>query len=206
MSSIGLFFGSFDPVHNGHLAIARYLLDEGYCEKVWFIISPCNPWKEGRLVLDEYKRLEIVQAAIAGDQRMQGCDIEFTMPRPSYTFQTLLALSKKYPEEDFALILGGDNYRNFHLWKNPQDILANYRLLVYPRPDEVMPEVNPANVIIVPAPTTTLSSTEIREKMVAGEEIRDLVPASVSALILNYYLEGNKSEEEKRKAAKSGEE
>ena len=105
----GLFFGSFNPIHNGHLKIAQYLLYKGYCQRIWFVVSPHNPLKRDRSLLDEQKRLEIVKAAIRGDERMQACDVEFGLPKPSYTYATLQLLKKKWPEEEFALIIGEDN-------------------------------------------------------------------------------------------------
>ena len=104
----GLFFGSFNPIHNGHLKIAQYLLYKGYCQRIWFVVSPHNPLKSDRSLLDEQKRLEIVKAAIRGDERMQACDVEFGLPKPSYTYATLQLLKKKWPEEEFALIIGED--------------------------------------------------------------------------------------------------
>lgn len=187
MHFIGLFFGSFNPVHNGHLAIARYLLDKGYCEKVWFVVSPQNPLKEDHTLLDEQKRLEIVQEAVSGDARMGVCDIEFKMPRPSYTFQTLQTLSGKYPQFDFTLIIGGDNLRDFHLWRNYEDIVSRYRILVYPRPDVIIPDVKCQNISIVDAPLSMISSTDIRRKLQHGEDVSDWVPAKALPLILKYY-------------------
>lgn len=187
MNSIGLFFGSFNPVHNGHLAIARYLLREAYCEEVWFIISPRNPWKEDSTLLDEQKRYEIVQMAIAGDERMAACDIEFTMPRPSYTYQTLRALQEKYPEKEFSLIMGGDNMSRFHLWKNYDEIIAHFRVLVYPRPGVDMGVLSKPCIALTDAPMTAASSTEIRQRVSTGEDISGLVPMPARELILKYY-------------------
>lgn len=185
----GLFFGSFNPLHNGHLLMARYLLDHGYCRKIWFIVSPQNPWKEDRTLLDEQKRLEIVKAAIAAERQMEACDIEFYMPRPSYTYETLQLLSERYPDERFALIIGGDNLKDFHLWKNHLYIRAHYPLLVYPRPGILFSENHDPHVTVVDAPMTAVSSTEIREKIARGEDISSEVPAEVLELIWKYYGE-----------------
>lgn len=187
MNSIGLFFGSFNPVHNGHLAIARYLLCEGYCEEVWFIISPHNPWKEDSTLLDEQKRYEIVQKAIAGDERMTACDIEFTMPRPSYTYQTLRALKEKYPEKEFSLIIGGDNMSRFHLWKNYEEIITRFRILVYPRPGIDMGVLSEPCIALTDAPLTPVSSTEIRQRIKTGEDVSGFVPMPARELIVKYY-------------------
>lgn len=187
MGLTGLFFGSFNPIHNGHLAIAKYLLDKKYCEKVWFIVSPQNPWKERQVLLDEQKRLQIVQAAIRSDERMRVFDIEFHMPRPSYTYQTLQALTPKYPEERFALIIGGDNLRDFHKWLHYQDIQRQYPILVYPRPNVEIPENNLINITLVDAPMSEVSSTMIRQKIMESKDISNDVPTTSLALILKYY-------------------
>lgn len=187
MGKTGLFFGSFNPIHCGHLSIARYLLDGGYCECVWFVISPQNPWKKGLDLLDEQKRLEMVQQAIAGDVRMRVCDVEFGLPRPSYTYQTLRKLRQDAPEQDFALIIGGDNLQKFQDWKNYQEIIEKYTIFVYPRPGIHLPELSNARVIVVDAPQTTLSSTEIRQKIIEGKDITGDVPENVRKQIERYY-------------------
>lgn len=183
----GLFFGSFNPVHNGHLKIAQYLLDQGYCRRIWFVVSPHNPLKSDRSLLDGQKRLEIVKAAIGEDMRMQACDIEFGMPKPSYTYATLQLLRKKWPEEKFALIMGEDNLRNFHQWRNAKEIAENYRILVYPRKGVVASGLMWENLLLVDAPLADISSTEIREMLKEGRDISPYVPSSALSLILKYY-------------------
>lgn len=190
----GLFFGSFNPVHNGHLAIARYLLDQGFCREVWFVVSPQNPLKQNRDLLDENERLEIIRRAIAGEPGMKVCDVEFGMPRPSYTWNTLRVLEKEYPEKSFALVIGGDNLRNFHLWRNYKEILSHYRVLVYPRPGVEVPPSVPAPVTLVDAPLASVSSTEIRAKIDSGEDISADVPAPAFPLIMQYYSAAGKGE------------
>jgi len=187
MGLTGLFFGSFNPVHNGHLTIARYVLEKGYCENIWFVISPQNPWKEEQGLLDEQKRLELVKEAIREEPHMRVCDIEFSMPRPSYTYQTLRELKEAYPGTDFALVVGGDNLQNFRYWKNYEEILSNYVLFVYPRPGIILPEIETDRVILVDAPLTAVSSTEIRRKVSRGEEITGDVPASLVERVETYY-------------------
>lgn len=186
-ASIGLFFGSFNPIHNGHLKIAQYLLYKGYCHQIWFVVSPKNPLKLDISLLDEKKRLEILQAAIAADERMQACDIEFGMPRPSYTFDTLHVLEEKWPGKEFALIIGEDNLRDFHLWRNAKTIAENYRILVYPRKGVDTSGLMWKNLFLVNAPVADVSSTEIRWKMKRGEDISSLVPVGALPLILKYY-------------------
>ena len=183
----GLFFGSFNPIHNGHLAIAQYLLDNNYCEKLWFMVSPQNPWKENSALLHEQKRFEIVQKAIAEEDRMEVSDFEFTMPRPSYTYQTLQRLAEKYPQKQFALVIGGDNLRDFHLWKDYEKIWEKYPLLVYPRPGIDLSNAIVGNIHLLDAPLADVSSTEIRNKVMSGEDISSFVPRSVLSLIQEYY-------------------
>ncbi len=187
MVSVGLFFGSFNPVHNGHLSIARYLLDEGHCGQVWFVVSPLNPWKTDVTLLDEKKRLELVSEAIRGEKRMKASDVEFFMPRPSYTYQTLQVLKTDYPEEKFALIMGEDNLLHFHEWKNYRQIISEYPVFVYPRPGNTF--INPleAGVKVVDAPMTGISSTEIREKIRKGENISEFVPQGIVGKTEKYY-------------------
>lgn len=190
---IGLFFGSFNPVHNGHIGIARYLLDNGYCDKLWFVISPCNPFKVNQALLLEQDRLEMVKTAIAGDERMSACDIEFSMPKPSYTVDTLRLLSSRYPDCLFKLIIGEDNLCNFHLWKDDQWIRTHYPLLVYPRKGfECSGEEYPG-ISFVDAPLFPYSSTEIRDRIRSGGDISDWVPSCLRSLVIKKY-EGSKKE------------
>ncbi|MDR1755857.1 MAG: nicotinate-nucleotide adenylyltransferase [Culturomica sp.] len=187
----GLFFGSFNPIHNGHLQIARYLLDENRCKEVWFIVSPQNPFKQDAALADAQKRLEMVQAAVAGDPRMRVSDVEFGMPRPSYTIHTLEALATRYPDTKFALIMGSDNLRNFHRWRHAGDIAAAYPIFVYPRTgsDTEMAAYRTKypNIRPIPAPLFPVSSTGIREKVRRGEDISGLVPPAALPLIVKEY-------------------
>lgn len=187
MNLIGLFFGSFNPFHNGHLKIAQYMLLEKYCGQIWFVISPRNPLKKDFTLLDEKKRLEILNAAIAGEPRMIACDIEFNMPRPSYTIDTLTLLSQKWPDKEFVLILGEDNLQNFHLWKDAEKIADHYRMIVYPRKGIDTEEVREGNISVVNAPLADISSTEIRGKIDKKEDISALVPPGSLSFILKYY-------------------
>ena len=137
---VGLFFGSFNPIHNGHVGIARYLLEKKLCEEVWFVISPCNPFKVDRFLLPETDRLAIVSAAIGGIPGMKACDVEFSMSKPSYTVDTLRVLFDRYPGRRFALIIGGDNVPDFPKWKDYHWIEAHCSIFVYPRPGMVNSE------------------------------------------------------------------
>lgn len=184
---IGLFFGSFNPIHNGHIGIARYLLDKGYCDKLWFVISPCNPFKVNQALLSEQDRLEMVKTAIADDGRMYACDIEFSMPKPSYTVDTLRLLSSRYPDFLFRLVIGGDNLCSFHLWKDYQWIRTHYPLLVYPRKGFEYSGEDYPDVFFVDAPLFPYSSTEIRDKVRSGENIAKWVPSGILPLVIKKY-------------------
>lgn len=186
-SLVGLFFGSFNPLHNGHLKIAEYLLDVGYCTEVWFVVSPQNPWKADRSLLEEKKRLELVTAAIGNDIRMKAVDIEFYMPRPSYTYRTLKVLQANYPNTNFALVIGGDNLLRFHEWRNATEILEQFPILVYPRPGITLADYPSGNIMLVDAPLSDISSTEIRRKVKASEDISNDVPSGIVDLVKRYY-------------------
>lgn len=183
----GLFFGSFNPIHKGHLQIARYLSEQGLVDRVVFVVSPQNPFKKGQNLLDAEKRIEIAAKAVAGDERMEVSDMELTMPRPSYTIDTLKRFSRLYPEEHFALIMGEDNLKNFPMWKGYDIIRRNYSVFVYPRHTSFTQEINDPDIHLVNAPLFPVSSTEIREKIRRGEDIAPFVPPEVHDLILNYY-------------------
>ena len=137
---IGLYFGSFNPIHIGHLIVANVMAE--YLERVWFVVSPQNPFKQTKSLLHEFDRYEMVEKAIQDNHRLKACDVEFSMPKPSYTIDSLIYLSEKYPQHQFKLILGSDNLVQFPKWKNYQRILDNYGLLVYPRPDAVETELS----------------------------------------------------------------
>lgn len=183
----GLFFGSFNPIHNGHIQIAKYLLINHLCDEIWFVISPHNPLKKNDTLLTENKRLEILEAALTGEKNMQACDIEFGMPKPSYTIDTLNKLSANHPEKTFALIIGADNLRNFHLWKKHEEITARWPVFVYPRSGIDISAISHTHITKIDAPLFPLSSTEIREKIEKGEDITDFVPAHAIKSILEYY-------------------
>ena len=183
----GLFFGSFNPIHNGHMAIAEYLLNEGYCNKVWFIVSPRNPFKTDKELLPESKRMEMVSLALSGNDRLRACDIEFGLPKPSYTADTLRKLSESYPEEQFALIMGADNLRNFHLWKDYDEILSCFPVFVYPRPQADVTNIHYNGVTLVDAPLSDISSTDIRQKVREGVDITADVPAKIVSFVVENY-------------------
>ncbi|HWJ91971.1 MAG TPA: nicotinate (nicotinamide) nucleotide adenylyltransferase [Flavisolibacter sp.] len=181
---VGLYFGSFNPVHVGHLIIANHILNESSLQKIWFIISPQNPFKKTETLLNEYDRFHLVQKAIENDNRLKASDIEFSLPRPSYTAHTLLYLKEKYPGYSFLLIMGSDSFQNLGNWKNSDVIIRNYPVIIFNRPGfEVDNKIN-ANIEVMDAPLLHISATHIRELIKTGKSIKYLVPAAVEEEIL----------------------
>jgi nicotinate-nucleotide adenylyltransferase len=182
---VGLYFGSFNPVHHGHLLIATWLLQNTSLQQVWFVVSPQNPLKPASSLLNEYHRLYLVQLAIEGEKDLKALDIEFKLPKPSYTVDTLAYLQEKYPSHEFSIIMGSDSFQNLSKWKNAEWLLKNFSLYVYRRPEHEQLPVYPGarDIHILNAPLLPISSTEIRKKIKAGKSIRYLVPESVRAEI-----------------------
>ena len=192
---IGLYFGSFNPIHVGHLIIANHILNELEVEKIWFIVSPQNPFKESSSLLNEYHRLHLVQIAIENDARLRASDIEFGLPKPSYTAHTMAYLKEKYPQHSFTIILGSDSFQNLAKWKNADGLVKNYQFLIYKRPGfEVNNEMNAA-MRIMDAPLLQISATHIREMIKTGKSIKYLVPQAVEEEISKsgYYKKPTKS-------------
>ena len=186
---IGLFFGSFNPVHTGHLIIANHILNETEIEKIWFIVSPQNPLKSESALLNEYHRLHLVRVATENDSRIRASDIEFGLPRPSYTVNTLAYLSEKFPENKFCMIMGSDSFQNLHKWKNFEVIVSNYDIYVYRRPGFEINNHHNARLYILDTPLLQLSATHIRKCIAEGKSIRYMVPDTVLEEIEkgNYY-------------------
>lgn len=187
----GLYFGSFNPIHIGHLIIAQAMLDAAKLMEVWFVVSPLNPFKQKENLLHHFDRLEMVERAIADHFKFKASDVEFHLPQPSFTADTLLQLRNSYPDRDFQLIIGGDNLSHFHKWKNYEDILKNHTLLVYPRPNEKIGPLNEhPSVKHLDAPLLDISATFIRQTLQNGGSIQYLVPDAVRLLIESkgYYL------------------
>lgn len=177
---IGLYFGSFNPVHHGHLIIASHIIEHSSLDQIWFIVSPQNPLKPQAGMLNEYHRLFLVQLAIEGVSAFRASDIEFKLPKPSYTIDTLVYLGEKYPQHSFSLILGGDSYANIHHWKNYQTLLKNYPVLVYERPGHnIVPKEGFPAPLLLKAPLLEISATHIRNQIKQGKSIRYLVPDPV---------------------------
>ncbi len=175
---IGLYFGSFNPIHVGHLIIASHLADHSALNQIWFVVSPHNPLKPSASLLNEYHRLHLVQTAVQEDLRFRVTDVEFKLPKPSYTIDTLTYLTEKYPENEFTVIMGTDSFQNINKWKNADLLLKNYFFILYPRPGFEVSNV-PTNVQIVTAPLLEISATAIRKNIKDGRSIRYLVPDNV---------------------------
>lgn len=185
---IGLFFGSFNPPHIGHMAIANYIVLYGNIDELWFVVSPQNPLKEKKILVHSRTRLEMVRRAIGGYQFMRASDIEFNLPTPNFTINTLIHIEKKYPDYDFCLIMGMDNIQTFNKWKSWEIILEQNKILVYPRPGfDGKPYINHPNVELVEAPLMEISSSFIRQAIKEGKDIRYFLPEPVAQMI---YQEG----------------
>jgi nicotinate-nucleotide adenylyltransferase len=186
--NIGLYFGSFNPVHNGHLIIAKHVLNTTVLKQVWCVVSPQNPLKKSSTLLNEYHRLHLVQSAIEGENDLKASNIEFHLPKPSYTIDTLTYLKEKYPTYNFSIIMGSDSFCNIHKWKNYETLLRNYELYIYLRPGFEITTPVEKSIKILSAPLLEISSTRIRELIKTGKSIRYLVPDSVKEEIeRNHY-------------------
>ena len=185
---IGLYFGSFNPIHTGHCIIASHMADHTGLDQIWLVVSPQNPFKISHSLLNEYQRLHLVNLAVEGDNRLIASDIEFRLPKPSYTIDTLAYLREKYPANEFSVILGSDSFKNLSKWKNGSVILREYPLYIYPRPGHQR-ETDAQNVHWVEAPLLEISSTRIREYIKAKKSIKYLVPEAVKEEIekTGYY-------------------
>lgn len=191
---IGLLFGSFNPIHTGHLIIASYIADHTELDRIWFVVSPQNPLKNAASLLNEQHRLSLVQLAIDGDARLKASNIEFKMPKPSYTIDTLARLSEMYPEHQFSVIMGSDSWMNISNWKNYLNIINNYNIYIYIRPG-FTPDPNvPANIKFLHAPLLDISATTIRKNIKEGKSIRYLVPDEVMKEIEANHYYGSESE------------
>jgi len=174
----GLYFGSFNPIHIGHLAIANFMVEFSELEQLWFVVSPQNPLKEKKSLLKDYHRLEMVRLAVEDDDRFRASDIEFRLPTPSYTIDTLAYLEEKHPEREFQLVMGADGLRTFHKWKHADLIVKKYHRLVYPRPgSDFNTYIDIPNASLVDAPRMEISSSFIRQAIKEGKDVRHLVPA-----------------------------
>ena len=194
MKKIGLFFGSFNPIHIGHLILANYILEHSDMQELWFVVSPQNPFKEKKSLLNDHNRLDMVQLAIKNYQKMRASNVEFSLPTPSYTIDTLTYLQEKHPDYSFCLIMGEDNLGSLHKWKNYDLLLQNYQVIVYPRifgedissSPNVTQLKNHHNIHKIDAPIIELSATEIRDMIKSGKNVRPMLPPEVFE-----YLDGS---------------
>lgn len=186
---VGLYFGSFNPIHIGHLIIGSFVANNTEVDQVWYVVSPQNPLKKSSTLLNEYHRLHLVQIAIEDDPQLRFSDIEFKLPRPSYTIDTLTYLEEKYPNYSFSVIVGSDSWQNITKWKNSEQLLKNFSFIVYLRPGFQIPNSFP-NVRTLDAPLLEISSTAIREAIKLKRSIRYMVPEQVRLEIEQnqYYI------------------
>jgi nicotinate-nucleotide adenylyltransferase len=197
MKQIGLFFGSFNPVHQGHLILANYLVEETALEEVWFVITPQSPFKQKQRLLDNHHRLAMVEEAIEDYPKLKSSTVEFGLPAPQYTALSVAHLKEKHPETQFSLIMGQDHLKSFHKWYNYEELLQGHKIYVYPR----MPEERPArkqpkpevaqhpHLVLVNAPVVEISSSYIRKAHKAGKNVRPLLPPAVWKYMdeMNFY-------------------
>ncbi len=187
-ASIGIFGGSFNPIHNGHIALAKAFLEKENLNEVWFLVSPQNPFKVNQQLLADHLRLELVRKAIADNPHFRASDYEFQLPKPSYTWNTLQHLSHDYPTHRFTLLVGGDNWAAFDRWYHAEDILSNYKIVVYPRRgQEIDKSTLPTNVSLLQTPLIDVSSTDVRQRVEQGEDISKLVPEEILNDIQRLY-------------------
>jgi len=200
MKNIALFFGSFNPIHIGHLIIANYILNHTNHQEVWFVVSPQNPHKEKKTLLEDYHRLAIVKETIDDNPKFKASDIEFHLPKPSYTVETLAHLKEKYPDKKFSIIMGEDNLRTFHKWKNYEKILDDYQIIVYPRALTIQEQeinektednglLNHKNIQLIDAPVMKISSSNIRQLIKENKSTQYLLypPAQKYIDEMNFY-------------------
>lgn len=184
----GLYGGSFNPIHNGHIAIARQMIEKAGLNEVWFMVSPQNPLKERNTLLDDAKRLEMARKALEGQPRLKACDYEFALPRPSYTWHTLQFLWRDYPDREFVLMIGADNWAHFGRWYHADDIMRTCNILIYPRRGYDVDALSlPARAQLVDTGLYDVSSTEIRQLIKEGRDISRLVPADIVDMAEKYY-------------------
>lgn len=197
MKQIGLFFGSFNPVHQGHLILANYLVEETALEEVWFVITPQSPFKQKQRLLDNHHRLAMVEEAIEDYPKLKSSTVEFGLPAPQYTALSVAHLKEKHPEALFSLIMGQDHLKSFHKWYNYEELLQGHKIYVYPRMPEELPAIKQPkpevaqhpHLVLVNAPVVEISSSYIRKAHKAGKNVRPLLPPAVWKYMdeMNFY-------------------
>lgn len=195
--NIGLYFGSFNPVHHGHLIIANFVLQRKDIDQVWMVVSPKNPFKNEKQLLNEHFRYELLKLALEGEVNIKASKVEFNLPKPSYTAETMVYLTEKYPEHNFKIIVGGDSFQNLEKWKNADYLKNNFSFLVYPRKDFEL-EKSEFNYEIIEMPLLDISSTLIRKLIREQKSVRYLLPDLVNEEILKqlYYRDKLNNESE----------
>jgi nicotinate-nucleotide adenylyltransferase len=187
---IGLYFGSFNPIHTGHLIIAQHLMNFAPLDRLWFVVSPQNPLKKSESLLNENHRKQLIDLAIEGETKLRSSNIEFKLPKPSFTSDTLAYLSDLYPNDQFSVVMGSDSFTNIKRWKNYEVILKSYEIYIFERPGfKVNSELLPKSVTVLKAPLLQISSTYIRKLIKENKSIRYLVPDIVLEEIIaqQYY-------------------
>ncbi len=197
MKQIGLFFGSFNPVHQGHLILANYLVEETALEEVWFVITPQSPFKQKQRLLNNHHRLAMVEEAIEDYPKLKSSTVEFGLPAPQYTALSVAHLKEKHPETQFSLIMGQDHLKSFHKWYNYEELLQGHKIYVYPRMPEERPVIKQPkpevaqhpHLVLVNAPVVEISSSYIRKAHKAGKNVRPLLPPAVWKYMdeMNFY-------------------
>ncbi len=191
MKKVALFFGSFNPIHVGHMIIADFVANNTNADEVWFVVSPHNPLKEKRSLLADHHRLAMVRRAVENDPRFKASDVEFGLEQPSYTTVTLAYLKEKYPNIEFSLIMGGDSLASLPKWKNHETILANYPIIVYSRPSQgnVDDMLKQGRITMLDAPLMNLSSSAIRKQIAAGKSVKYQMPHEAWTYLdeMNFY-------------------
>lgn len=190
MKKVGLFFGSYNPIHIGHLILGNYILENSDLEELWFVVSPQNPLKNKATLLDDYIRLDMVNLAVKNYPKMRASNIEFSLPKPSYTIDTMTYLREKFPDNMFCLIMGEDNLGSLPKWKNYEKLLDQNQIIVYPRVFEEKKKetdyIQHENIHLIQAPIIELSATEIRTMLKDGKNVRPMLPPEVFE-----YLDGS---------------
>lgn len=185
MRRIAIFGGSFNPIHKGHLAIAQAMIDQKLCDELWLLVTPQNPFKRDDQLIDDQLRLLMAMEAVAKMPGIKVSDYEFSLPRPSYTYQTLRKLKADYPDCTFSLLIGADNMLSFNRWSHPEEILANHEIYVYPRQGYDLDRATlPSGVHLLDVPLYDISSTEIRERVAVGNDISDMVSPNVAKILI----------------------